>query len=57
VTQLALAAAAIIGNGFQDQPNDRFTVDYAFAHVFGPAVAQSRDSHAFPADSADHPSD
>lgn len=33
--QLALAAGAIIGTWFWDLPEDRFTVDEAFAHAFG----------------------
>ncbi|WP_449409998.1 PAS domain S-box protein [Methylobacterium komagatae] len=33
--QLALAAGAIIGTWFWDIPNDRFTVDEAFACAFG----------------------
>ncbi|MGF6573378.1 PAS domain S-box-containing protein [Paraburkholderia sp. GAS333] len=41
--QLALAAGAIIGTWFWDLPNDRFTVDEAFAHVFGLDPAQGRD--------------
>lgn len=40
---LALAAGAIIGTWFWDLPNDRFTVDEAFAHVFGLDPAQGRD--------------
>ncbi|MDE1181902.1 ATP-binding protein [Paraburkholderia sp.] len=41
--QLALAAGAIIGTWFWDLPNDRFTVDEAFAHVFGLDPAQGRE--------------
>ncbi|WP_429301126.1 ATP-binding protein [Paraburkholderia sp. GAS199] len=41
--QLALAAGAIIGTWFWDLPNDRFTVDEPFAHVFGLDPAQGRD--------------
>ncbi|TFY87156.1 PAS domain S-box protein [Pseudomonas kairouanensis] len=33
--QLALAAGAIIGTWHWDVPNDRFTIDEAFAHAFG----------------------
>lgn len=33
--QLALTAGAIIGTWFWDLPNDRFTVDEAFAEAFG----------------------
>jgi PAS domain S-box-containing protein len=41
--QLALAAGAIIGTWFWDLPNDRFTVDEAFARAFGldPAMGRS----------------
>ena len=33
--QMALAAGAIIGTWHWDVPNDRFTIDEAFAHAFG----------------------
>jgi PAS domain S-box-containing protein len=41
--QLALDAGAIIGTWFWDLPNDRFTVDDAFAEAFGidPALGHS----------------
>ncbi|MBB3223445.1 PAS domain-containing protein [Pseudoduganella umbonata] len=41
--QLALAAGAIIGTWFWNVPNDRFTVDEAFAHAFGldPALGRA----------------
>jgi PAS domain S-box-containing protein len=40
--QLALQAGAIIGTWFWDLPNDRFTVDEAFARAFGldPAIGR-----------------
>ncbi|MFK5595659.1 PAS domain S-box protein [Methylobacterium sp. HMF5984] len=41
--QLALAAGAIIGTWFWDLPNDRFTVDEAFACAFGLDPALGRD--------------
>ena len=41
--QLALAAGAIIGTWFWDMPNDRFTVDEAFANAFGLDAAEGRD--------------
>ncbi|BAN27791.1 ATP-binding protein [Caballeronia insecticola] len=41
--QLALAAGAIIGTWFWDLPNDRFTVDEAFAEAFGLDPAQGHD--------------
>ncbi|WP_109481128.1 ATP-binding protein [Paraburkholderia sp. C35] len=41
--QLALAAGAIIGTWFWDLPNDRFTVDEAFASSFGLDPALGRD--------------
>ncbi|SAL11141.1 PAS/PAC sensor hybrid histidine kinase [Caballeronia peredens] len=41
--QLALAAGAIIGTWFWDLPNDRFTVDEAFAKAFGLDPAQGHD--------------
>ncbi len=40
--QLALSAGAIIGTWFWDLPNDRFTVDEAFANVFGLEPALGR---------------
>lgn len=41
--QLALSAGAIIGTWFWDLPNDRFTIDDAFANAFGldPALERS----------------
>ncbi|GJD32431.1 Sensor histidine kinase RcsC [Methylobacterium adhaesivum] len=41
--QLALAAGAIIGTWFWDIPNDRFTVDAAFACAFGLDPALGRE--------------
>ena len=41
--QLALAAGAIIGTWFWDIPNDRFTVDEAFAQSFGLDPALGRE--------------
>ncbi|WP_343611297.1 ATP-binding protein [Novosphingobium sp.] len=41
--QLALSAGAIIGTWFWDIPGDRFTVDEAFAQVFGLDPALGRD--------------
>ncbi|WP_096031633.1 ATP-binding protein [Caballeronia hypogeia] len=41
--RLALAAGAIIGTWFWDLPNDRFSVDEAFARAFGLDPARSRD--------------
>jgi PAS domain S-box-containing protein len=41
--QLALQAGAIIGTWFWDLPNDRFTVDEAFARAFGMDPALGRD--------------
>ncbi|MGF3024541.1 ATP-binding protein [Methylobacterium aquaticum] len=41
--QLALAAGAIIGTWFWDLPNDRFTVDEAFARSFGLDPALGRE--------------
>jgi len=41
--QLALSAGAIIGTWFWDLPRDRFTVDAAFAQVFGLDPALGRD--------------
>lgn len=41
--QLALDAGAIIGTWFWDLPNDRFTVDEAFAQAFGLDPALGRD--------------
>ncbi|WP_277183211.1 hybrid sensor histidine kinase/response regulator [Caballeronia sp. BR00000012568055] len=41
--KLALAAGAIIGTWFWDLPNDRFTVDEAFAQAFGLDPALGRE--------------
>ncbi|MET7246441.1 ATP-binding protein [Methylobacterium sp. EM32] len=41
--QLALSAGAIIGTWFWDLPNDRFTVDEAFARSFGLDPALGRE--------------
>lgn len=41
--QLALSAGAIIGTWFWDIPNDRFTVDEAFANVFGLSTTLGRE--------------
>ncbi|WP_347556574.1 ATP-binding protein [Robbsia sp. KACC 23696] len=46
--KLALSAGAIIGTWFWDLPNDRFSVDEAFAHAFGldPALGRTGLSQA-----------